>query len=468
MNETELNKKIFSYMAEGLLLIDGRGRVRMVNQAALDIFEKTRADMENVQIPSIFLMGEDAEKNEELVQCIVNAVYSRGRESESYVPYAVKGREKQLRILSSLLRNEEEDGFVILMVSDITELTEMRDAMKAMERINSLNRQLENRNRVLQETFGRYLSDKVVAQIMESPDGWKLGGHRQNLTVMITDLRGFTRMCEKMEPMDAVNMINHFFSVMYEEINRYSGTIIEFMGDGMLVIFGAPIPAKDHAARAVAAAVAMQRRIPEVNAWNAERGYDHLTMGIGINTDDMILGNIGSEHRIKFGVMGAPVNLAGRLESLCSESQVIISGNTMEAAGCDIEVFNLFPVQAKGVGSPIIAYDISGIGEPYGEHFDRKLHHLTELKKPVPVKYHILHGKSVGYSVSEALMTSLGPQGAMLTAEKGVELFDNLYLEIGDGVYGKVIQFQNGEVRVTFTSTPEGFDRWTEEIIHAE
>jgi adenylate cyclase len=109
---------------------------------------------------------------------------------------------------------------------------------------------------------------------------------------MMSDLRGFTAMSERMNPQDLITMLNHYFGVMYEEIERYNGTLIEFMGDGMLVIFGAPVTTRTHASDAVAAALGMQKRMREVNKWNAERGYEPLEMGIGINTDEMILGNI--------------------------------------------------------------------------------------------------------------------------------------------------------------------------------
>ena len=110
---------------------------------------------------------------------------------------------------------------MVLVISDITELTELRDAVRAAQTIRGLNRQLELRNRVLQETFGRYLSDDIVREILDSPEGWRLGGHRQRLTILMSDLRGFTAISERMEPQDLISMLNHYFSEMYEEIERF-------------------------------------------------------------------------------------------------------------------------------------------------------------------------------------------------------------------------------------------------------
>jgi adenylate cyclase len=139
-----------------------------------------------------------------------------------------------------------------------------------MEQIQRLNSQLELRNRLLQETFGRYLSDEIVHTLLESPDGLALGGKKRFITVLMTDLRGFTLISEQMDVEAVVCMLNHYFSEMVDIIHKHNGTVIEFIGDAVLAIFGAPVEDENHADEAVACAVEMQLIMESVNACKSE------------------------------------------------------------------------------------------------------------------------------------------------------------------------------------------------------
>lgn len=459
----DVQSSILSYMSEGLMVIGLGGVIEQVNDAAIEIFEKPREELEGKRFARTFFDETLDGENDEFIQSVLDAVYNKGRRQESYTPYTVGGRVKQLRTVSSCLKDEDSVS-VILVISDITELTEMRDAVKAMNRINSLNQQLELRNRVLQETFGRYLSDEIVKEILDSPEGWKLGGQKQKLTIMMTDLRGFTAMCERMNPQDLIGMLNHYFSEMYEEISRYNGTLIEFLGDGMMVIFGAPIRRESHASDAVAAAVAMQRRMKAVNRWNIENGYDELAMGIGINTDEVILGNIGSERRIKYGVMGAPVNLAGRIESYTTEGQVLISPYTRELIEEELTVVQSFEIVPKGVKEPLTISEVSGIGAPYEEFVEKDQDTLRSLKAPVPVKYCALDGKHVDDRLREGEILKTSGKHALLRTDAILEVFDNIRLDIGEDLYAKVSEKEGKDYLISFTSRPKRFEEWLSEI----
>ena len=336
---------------------------------------------------------------------------------------------------------------------------------KAAETIRGLNRQLELRNRVLQETFGRYLSDDIAREILDSPGGWRLGGHRQRLTILMSDLRGFTAISERMEPQDLIIMLNHYFSEMYEEIEQLHGTLIEFVGDGMLVIFGAPVITETHAADAVAAALGMQRRMKEVNRWNAERGFEPLSMGIGINTDDVILGNIGSERRTKYGVLGPAVNLVGRIESYTTGGQVLISPGTKDAIQTELRIRQTLRVSPKGVKGEIPLYDVVGIGAPYGIETERSEEEPQTLPEPVPVRFGLLEGKRVNKSGLEGRLLACSETGAVLETEEKLELFDNLSLDIGESLYAKVTEREGGRCRITFTAKPPCFSVWAESLM---
>lgn len=150
--------------------------------------------------------------------------------------------------------------------------------------------------------------------------------------MLFCDLRNSADMSESMHSSDFLNMLNHFLSMMISLINAWNGNILEFVGDAIVVVFGAPQPNETAARDAVACAVAMQRRMPAVNLWNAERGYPEISMGIGIHTGEAILGNIGSNIRTKYDMIGRNVNLTSRIEGFTKGGQILISPETYEAA----------------------------------------------------------------------------------------------------------------------------------------
>lgn len=457
-----IHNRIIEDMSEGVLTIGFDGIVESANRAALTIMEKESGELVGLSFARVFLTDE---RNDAFVQCVLDAVYGKGQGQEGYAVYQGRESLKHLRIVSSYLRDGETPVGVVLVISDITELTELRDAVRAAQTIRGLNRQLELRNRVLQETFGRYLSDDIVREILDSPEGWRLGGHRQRLTILMSDLRGFTAISERMEPQDLISMLNHYFSEMYEEIERFHGTLIEFVGDGMLVIFGAPVKTETHAADAVAAALGMQRRMKEVNRWNAERGFEPLSMGIGINTDDVILGNIGSERRTKYGVLGPAVNLAGRIESYTTGGQVLISPGTRAAIRNELRIRQTLCVSPKGIKGEISLYDVVGIGAPYGIETERSEEEPQALPEPVPVRFGLLEGKQVKKSGLEGRLLACSETGAVLETAEELELFDNLSLDIGESLYAKVTEREGGRCRITFTAKPPCFSVWAETLM---
>ena len=463
--ENLIQNSIISDMSEGVMAVRFDGVIEIANDAVLEILEKTKEELVGNSFVRAFFSGEE---NDAFIQSVLDAVYEKGRRLESYVPYRTETREKQLRIVSSCLREQEDLIGVILVISDITELTEMRDAVRAMEKIQELNRQLEIRNRVLKETFGRYLSDDVVQEILSSPGGWQLGGQRKTLSIMMSDLRGFTAMSERMDPQDLITMLNHYFREMYEEIEKYHGTLIEFLGDGMLVIFGAPLPNEAHAADAVAAALGMQRRMEAVNRWNTEQGYEPLAMGIGINTDAVILGNIGSEKRTKYGVLGAAVNLAGRIESYTTEGQILISPSTRDATDCELELARVFPVQPKGVDKSIELSDVIGLGGPYDLHLQRADAGLRTLPWSAVLRFSVLEGKHSTDTLFEGRIPALSESEAILETGAELALYDNVKLQIGGDLYAKVTEIGDGRYRVRFTAKPPCFPAWMEAFGDAE
>ena len=180
----------------------------------------------------------------------------------------------------------------------------LRDLKVAQQqKLLELNAALELRNRFIRQTFGSYLSDEIVDVILKK-GGLKIEGEKRRATILLADLRGFTSLSERLPAEDVVAMLNIYLETMTKIIQKYQGTIDEFIGDGILVIFGAPILRPDDPQRAVACAVEMQLAMASVNDRNRLAGYPEVALGIGINTGEVVMGNIGSKKRIKYAVVG--------------------------------------------------------------------------------------------------------------------------------------------------------------------
>jgi adenylate cyclase len=200
-------------------------------------------------------------------------------------------------------------------------------------------------------------------------------------------------MSEKMDPQKLITMLNHYLGEMTEIIEKRKGSIIEFLGDGIFAIFGAPLELENHASNAVAAAVEMQMRMEEINAWNEAQGFPQLEMGIGINTGEVIVGNIGSERRSKYGVMGSHVNLCGRIESYTVGGQVLISPLTRSMIQEPLTVMQEMEVMPKGVKSPLVLSHVTGIGGEYDLSCELEEEELEVLEQPKEVYFSLVKDK---------------------------------------------------------------------------
>ena len=339
--------------------------------------------------------------------------------------------------------------------------------------------QLEKANRLIRKTFGRYLSDDIVATILESPEGMKLGGEKRIVTIMMTDLRGFTTIGERLLAEDVVSMINLYFEAMTEILFKYQGTIDEFLGDAILAIFGAPILRDNDAQRAVACALEMQLAMADVNARNREAGYPDIAMGIGINTGDLVVGNIGSRKRTKYGVVGRNVNLTSRIESYTVGGQIFISESTLKACGSILRIDGQIEVMPKGVKDPITIYEIGGIGGDFKVFLPEKAEiAFTELQSPLAITFTILEGKHASDEAYPGNIVKLANSVAEVQANRGcreltnlrLALFDDRRNEITTDLYAKVtkeISETPAVFRVNFTSVPPNAQAFLENVLNS-
>ena len=197
------------------------------------------------------------------------------------------------------------------------------------------------REEVARANYSRFMPEYVVKQLLEKPDSFKLGGVNQTITVLFSDIRGFTTISENANPEKIVGLLNLYFTAMSEIIFAHGGTLDKYIGDGLMAIFGAPNATPEDAANAVKTAAAMQNRMISLNEELEAKGFGQIAVGIGLHTGEAIIGYIGSEKRSEYTAIGDTVNLAARLESNAKGGQILISEATMQASE------NLFPLVAQ-------------------------------------------------------------------------------------------------------------------------
>jgi class 3 adenylate cyclase len=311
----------------------------------------------------------------------------------------------------------------------------------------------------LHDTFGRYLPDKVIKQLMDSPGGSSLWTEKRYITIMTSDIRGFTILAQKYSSEAVVHLLNHYFSIMVEIINSYNGTIIEFLGDSILCIFGAPLDDDRHADKAVACALKMQSTMKDVNAWGRGNNYPEIEMGIAINTGETIVGNIGSDRVMKYNVIGNSVNLSSRIESYTTGGQVMISEFTYNALQTSVGVVKKTRVTPKGVSNPIYILQINAIGEPFNLSLDNDAVPLKQLDPPVKVHCFHIRDKNIEDRPFEALLTHLSRKEGILSFAGDTDsftVFEELQLRIYDReIPAKICGIEEKNlIRVRFTVDP--------------
>jgi len=217
----------------------------------------------------------------------------------------------------------------------------------------------------LRTTFGKYMTATVMEHLLAGKVA--LGGASIKVTILFTDIRSFTSISEKMDPQQLVGLLNEYFTEMVGIVMQENGVVDKYIGDAIMAIFGAPVPTKDDPVNAVRAAVKMRSALHELNKRLEARGVPRLRTGIGIHTGDVVAGNIGSEKRMEYTVIGDAVNLASRLESNTKDLgvNVLISEDTYELTKHVIEARAVKEITVKGRKQPVMTYEVLGLkGEP--------------------------------------------------------------------------------------------------------
>ena len=322
---------------------------------------------------------------------------------------------------------------------------------------------------MLKKMFGRYLSTEVMNSLIENPLTLELGGERRKVTIMMTDLRGFTALSERLEPERVVQMLNAYFEVMVDLVIQYNGTINEIIGDALLVVFGAPQEMQDRSQRAVACAISMQNAMAKVNEENRAQGLPELEMGIGLNEAEVIVGNIGSSKRSNYTVIGSGVNMASRIESYTIGGQVLISESVKRKIGEILRIDYKKDVIPKGAETSITIYEVGGIGGQYNLALDGKEAVMVTLMRKIPLQFSIIGGKHVSKKGHLGQVIRLSRKGAEIELKEPFEILTNLKMNLGKvteelaakDFYGKIIEREGKSAQtqmVRFTSVPPEVD----------
>jgi adenylate cyclase len=289
----------------------------------------------------------------------------------------------------------------------------------------------ERERKKIRGAFSHYVSNSVVSEMLKNPEKLKLGGDKKDLSVLFSDIRGFTTISEGLAPEELVHLLNEYLTAMTNVVFKYDGTLDKYMGDAIMAIYGAPLDQPDHAYRACRSALDMIEELDRLNEKWIREGKTPLDIGIGISTGMMMVGNMGSEQRFDYTVMGDSVNLGSRLEGANKnyKTHILISEFTQERVKDAFVCMELDSVRVKGKRRPVRIFQLLGEEVPQFrreaiDFFHKGLSQYKQQKWDQAVEL---------FSAAMTLDKKLGP--ARLYVERCLKLKENAPLTDWDGVF---------------------------------
>ena len=425
MISPEQAQYFFTNTEDSVCIISSSGEVLYANPSAERLFE-TESDSKL----KIWNAVPYVEGNDDLIQLFIDAVTNKVESHEAIVDYV--NNEGVVSNLHVRMTCYNQDQVVYLVV--ITNLTQLFKVNSALV---------------------RYTSPDIADYALTTIEGQKSGGMTKNVTILMSDLRGFTALSAKLGAEELITVLNHYFEAMVAVIQKYHGTVIEFLGDGIFTVFGAPKDVQDHALMAVYCAVEMQKALKGVNEWNKENGYPELEMGVGINTGNAVVGNIGSEKKMKYGCMGSVVNITGRLESLTVGGQIFITENTKNLITEIMSVVSEGSFLPKGSPDELKYYEIEGIGDVLIGDDSGKEIIWQDQNVEINYDFYVLEEKKVEATMHSGSVLRVSRNYRFAYFVPDTDLFEkqNIMLRKNDEcIYAKVIRKEAEGVIICFTS----------------
>jgi len=328
----DFNESILQSMTSGLLVADqDTHRILKINRAMERLSGYRAADMVGKTVEEVFTGLHDIS----LQDCAEEIARLGSMARRTHRLRTASGQAHYHSIHGHVLYNQRgHSQGVVVLVDDISE-TEF-----------------------LRETLSRYLSPQVMTQVLADTDLRSLRSARREVTVLFADIRDFTAFAERHRPEEVVDVLNAYFDLMVQVLFAYQGTLDKFLGDGLLALFGTPLEQADHARRAVQAALDIQRAVTALNTARRHRGQPTLHLGIGINSGEAIVGNIGSEKRMEYTVVGDMVNVAQRLQTQAGGGEILIGASLLPHVQPLVSVYDTVEMQVKGRQQPVRAHRI--------------------------------------------------------------------------------------------------------------
>ena len=296
------------------------GEVETYNDQAKNILEKNDLDLKNHHYLFLF------DDNPKIIDSITKCIDKGSSVMEPNMILKINSKNKNINFTSRPLIDDKGNYIgVILGIENITD--ELR----------------------LKNTFKRYVSENIVDQIIDDKLDLGMGGKLKDVTILFSDIRGFTEISEKIKPDEVVSLLNEYYTKMIEIIFKYNGTLDKIVGDELMVVFGAPLKIENAPNAALETAIEMQRQLIEFN----KKSLISIKIGIGINSGKVISGNIGSEVRSDYTVIGGNVNLASRLCSNAKSNEILVSKQTFDLINNKNSLEKMVSFKAKGIEKEI-------------------------------------------------------------------------------------------------------------------
>ena len=430
MISPEQAQYFFTNTEDSVCIISSTGEVLYANPAAERLFEIPADSNIKIWKAVPFVEG-----NDDLIQLFIDSVTNKVASHEAIVDYVNNaGITSNLHVRMTCYNNDQ--VVYLVVITNLTQLFKVNSALV------------------------RYTSPDIADFALTTAEGQKSGGQTKNVTILMSDLRGFTALSSRLGAENLINVLNRYFESMVAVIQKYGGTVIEFLGDGIFTVFGAPKDLPDHALCAVKCAVEMQLAMKEVNDWNRQNGYPELEMGIGINTGDVVVGNIGSEKKMKYGCMGSAVNITGRLESLTVGGQIFVTDNTARNINEELSVVSEGSFLPKGAPGELKYFEICGVGDLMAYHPDSVIV-WEEQTEDNEYQFFVLEDKKVGAAAltGRIVRVSEDRKYAMLASDAELTARQNIMLRKGDEcIYAKVMSKEGAGYVICFTSMAQHVD----------
>ena len=325
----QFNESILGSIATGVITLNPLGEVDSINQAGLNILNKEIDQIIGNHYMFLF------EKDPEVIEIIQLAETENQTQTEINLSFKTVSEEAKVNV--SAAPRLGPDGTVqglVLAIEDITDVSKVKN------------------------TFKRYVSKQVVDELLDDDAKLNLGGEEREVTILFSDIRGFTNMSEKMNPEDVVTTLNEYFSEMIDIVFKYNGTLDKIIGDELMIVYGAPISNEDDTERAVKTAVEMQNKIFELNKSRKKKKKKPIEVGMGINRGIVVSGNIGSRDMMDYTVIGDTVNLGARLCSAAGPGEILVSSSVWKETQKQHKYKKLDPILVKGKKDKIAIYSV--------------------------------------------------------------------------------------------------------------